>query len=217
MKTILFLEDDKILAETIIDLLSVENFKVIHVKDADSVLEATYKSSFDLYLFDVNVPNMNGFELLKLLRDSKDKTPTIFLTALSDIASLAKGFDVGADDYIKKPFDFDELLIRINAILKKYYDSVDSKISVNNYTFDFDKNELYKDDTFIPLSTYELKLSELFFKNLNKTLNKEFLIDELSYNKEMSGGSLRVYINKLRKVGLPIDTIKGVGYRLSSS
>ena len=217
MKTILFLEDDKILAETIIDLLSVENFKVIHVKDADSVLEATYKSSFDLYLFDVNVPNMNGFELLKLLRDSKDKTPTIFLTALSDIASLAKGFDVGADDYIKKPFDFDELLIRINAILKKYYDSVDSKISVNNYTFDFDKNELYKDDTFIPLSTYELKLSELFFKNLNKTLNKEFLIDELSYNKEISSGSLRVYINKLRKVGLPIDTIKGVGYRLSSS
>jgi len=217
MKTILFLEDDKILAETLIDLLSVENFKVIHVKDTDSVLEATYKSSFDLYLFDVNVPNMNGFELLKLLRDSKDKTPTIFLTALSDIASLAKGFDVGADDYIKKPFDFDELLIRINAILKKYYDSVDSKISVNNYTFDFDKNELYKDDTFIPLSAYELKLSELFFKNLNKTLNKEFLIDELSYNKEMSSGSLRVYINKLRKVGLPIDTIKGVGYRLSSS
>ena len=101
MDKILLLEDDEILSDSLIELLESEGFDVVHAKDGEDALQKTFEERFDLFLFDVNVPCIDGFELLKSLRDSDDKTPTIFLTALSDIASLAKGFDVGADDYIK--------------------------------------------------------------------------------------------------------------------
>jgi len=209
MKNILFLEDDEVLSESLIELLESEHFSIVHVKNGEEVLEKTFEEHFDIYLFDVNVPKINGFELLKQLRESGDSTPTIFLTALSDIDSLSKGFDVGADDYIKKPFDFDELVIRLNAIVKKQY-RIDT---IDDFTFNIDKNELYKEKRFISLSPYELSLTQLFFKNINKTVSKEILYDELS----LSDGSLRVHIAKLRKIGLPIVTIKGVGYRLGNS
>jgi len=218
MKKILFLEDDEVLAESLIELLEAEDFVITHVCNGEEVLEKTFHEHFDIYLFDVNVPDISGFELLKQLRDSGDETAAIFLTALNDIASLAEGFDVGADDYIKKPFDFDELLIRLQALLKKQYKSYSNKIKLLDFVFDIEKNELSKDGTFLPLSPYELTLTQLFFQNIDKTLTKEFLLEELSFaDKEMSDGSLRVHINKLRKLSLPITTIKGVGYRLSSS
>ena len=119
MPKILLLEDDIVLSETLIELLASEAFTVEHVSDGEMALDATFMRHFDLLLLDVNVPFVNGFELLKSLRDSGDKTPAIFITALTDVASLSRGFDVGADDYIKKPFDFDELLIRIHALLRK--------------------------------------------------------------------------------------------------
>jgi len=211
---ILLLEDDEILAESLIDLFEVEDFKITHATDGNGVLDSTFENSFDLYLFDVNVPVLNGFELLKSLRESGDSTPCIFLTALSDVASLSLGFDVGADDYVKKPFDFDELVVRIKALIKKRYNSYKEKIRFENLSFDLLKDELYKDDEFIPLPLSELKLTKLFFKNIAKTLPKEYILDELS---NISDGSLRVHINKLRKLELPIVTVKGVGYRFGSS
>lgn len=168
-------------------------------------------------MLDVNVPFLNGFELLKSLRSSGDVTPAIFITSLSDIASLAKGFEAGVDDYIKKPFDFDELIIRINALIKKAYHSYQNEIELDDFHFVIDKDELYNKSNFIALSPYELQITKLFFKNLNKTVQKEHFFEELAQGKEMSEGALRVHINKLRKIGLPITTIKGIGYRLASS
>jgi two-component system response regulator QseB len=215
MSKILLLEDDTVLSETLIELLESEGFTVIHVADGEAALDATFLQQFNLLLLDVNVPFLNGFELLKSLRESGDRTPAIFITSLSDVASLANGFDVGADDYIKKPFDFDELLIRIHALIKKSYNSYENEIKVNEFRFSIDKNELYNATAFIPLSPYELQLTSIFFKNLNKTVLKEELLNELSQGKEMSEGALRVHINKLRKIGLPITTVKGIGYRLA--
>jgi len=218
MTKILFLEDDEVLAESLIELLEAENFHITHVATGEAVLEKTFHEHFDIYLFDVNVADISGFELLKQLRDSQDTTVAIFLTALSDIASLAEGFDVGADDYIKKPFDFDELLIRLHAVVKKQYKSYTNEIQMENFVYNIEKRELSKKGEFIPLSPYELTLTQLFFKHIDTTLSKEYLLGELSYDdKEMSEGSLRVHMNKLRKVGLPIQTIKGVGYRLGKT
>jgi DNA-binding response OmpR family regulator len=217
MIKLLLLEDDHVLAESLIELLQSENFDIVHVVNSQEALNQTFLHYFDLFLLDVNVPLFNGFELLKNLRDSGDKTPAIFLTALNDIASLSKGFDVGADDYIKKPFDFDELIIRINAILKKQYHTYSNELILNDFHFFIEKNELYKSNIFIPLTPYELKLVLLFFKNMNTTLTKDFLIDSLADYKEMSEGALRVHITNLRKIGLPIVTIKGIGYRFASS
>ncbi len=217
MSKILLLEDDDVLSETLIELLEGEGFEVLHVEDGEEALDATFEQSFDLLLLDVNVPFLNGFELLKSLRDSGDMTPSIFITALSDVASLSKGFDVGADDYIKKPFDFDELLIRIKALLKKQYHTYANEIIVDEFRFVIEKDELYNGSAFVPIPPYELQITRLLFQNLNKTLPKERLLDLLNGEREMSEGALRVHINRLRKIGLPITTIKGVGYRLAST
>jgi len=209
---ILFLEDDTVLAESLIELLEDEGFEIVHVNDGESVLDKTYEKIFDLYLFDVNVDKINGFELLSSLRESKDTTPSIFLTAMGDIASIAQGFDVGADDYIKKPFEFEELLIRIKAILKKRYKTYDTQIEVGEFTFNVEKEELYKQKSFISLPPIELVIVKALFQNRTQTLSKDFLMD---ITESSSEGALRVHINKLRKIGLPIQTVKGVGYRLS--
>ncbi len=217
MSKILLLEDDDVLSETLIELLESEDFEVVHASDGEMALDATFVSSFDLMLLDVNVPFLKGFELLKSLRESGDMTPAIFITALTDVASLSQGFEIGADDYIKKPFDFDELLIRIKALLKKQYHTYANEIVVDDFRFVIEKDELYRGSLFVPLPPYQLHISRLLFQNLNKTLSKERLLNTLNEGKEMSEGALRVHINQLRKIGLPIITIKGIGYRLASS
>ncbi len=215
MKKILLLEDDEVLSETLIDLLEAEGFEVTHVKNGQEALDATFNKRFDVMILDVNVPNINGFELLKELREAGDKTIAIFLTALTDIDSLSHGFDIGADDYIKKPFDFDELLIRIKALLKKQSNS--SKVTLGAFSFDFEQEELYKDGKFVKLTPYERQIAKLLFKNIGKSVTKFELFDILNYGEEMSEGALRVHINSLRKIGLPIETLRGIGYRLEDA
>ena len=216
MKKILLLEDDEILSETLIELLEAEGFSLTHVKDGREALDATFVSQFDLMLLDVNVPFINGFELLKELREAGDKTGAIFLTALTDIDSLARGFEIGADDYIKKPFDFDELLVRIRALLKKQYNG-NSKIEIGDFIFDTQSEELYRDGKFIKLTPYETLITKILLKNRGNTISKYELLDLLNEGEEMSEGALRVHINSLRKIGLPIITLRGVGYRFEKA
>jgi len=217
MAHLLLVEDDENLAETLVELLELEGFQVTWVGDGEQALDVTFLHSYDLLLLDVNVPFVDGFELLQGLRDAGNTTPAIFITAMSDIASLSKGFEVGADDYIKKPFDFDELIVRIHSLIRKHLKISKNIISVNDYHFNIDSNELYQDKSFIALSPVELKLTALLFKHLNTTITKENILMELSDGEEASEGALRVHINKLRKHGLPIQTIKGIGYRLATS
>ncbi len=217
MAKLLLVEDDKNLAETLIELLELEGFQVTWVSDGEQALDATFMHAYDLLLLDVNVPFVDGYELLEGLRKSGDETPAIFLTAMSDIASLSKGFEVGADDYIKKPFEFDELFVRINSLIRKRLKIKENIIIADTFAFHIDTNELYQEEIFIPLSPVELKLTTLFFKQLNTTITKENILHKLSDGEEASEGALRVHINKLRKYGLPLQTIKGIGYRLAAS
>lgn len=214
MARILLLEDDKILSETLCELLESEGYDITLAMDGNSVLDLTASSHFELMLFDANVPDYNGFELLKMLRESGDTTPCIFLTSLHDIASLSKGFEVGADDYLKKPFDFDELLVRIGALLRKQFSAEKNELEYGTFTYKIASNELLKDGKLMLLTPQEQKLLALFFKRSDETIAKEELLYELDGENEASEGVLRVYITKLRKVGLEIQTIKGVGYRL---
>ena len=214
MTKILLLEDDTTLAETLIDLLSDEGYEIEWVRDGDSAVDMTCSKVFDLMLLDINVPGLDGFSTLQTLREGAINSPAIFISALDDIASLSKGFEVGANDYVKKPFDFDELLIRIQALIRQSHQSRQNTISLNEFTYQIDSGELYKGDKYVPLTDYEQRLMQLFFKYLNSTIKKEDILFELSSGEEASEGALRVRINKLRKIGLPIQTVKSVGYRL---
>jgi len=214
MARILLLEDDVILSETLVELLESEGYAITLATTGEEALELTYSHEFEIMLFDVNVPDINGFELLAMLRESGNTSPCIFLTSLSDIASLSKGFEVGADDYLKKPFDFDELIVRIKSLLRKSYSAKSNEVKYKNLVYRISTNELFQGATLFLLTPQEQKLLSIFFKRIDETITKPELLHELDSVNESSEGALRVYITKLRKVGLEIQTIKGVGYRL---
>ncbi len=211
---ILLVEDDLIIGESLKELLEDENFEVDWVKDGEEALGQTYDEQYDIYLFDVDIPFVDGFELLKSLRQSGDKTPCIFLTAKVDIESLSTGFELGADDYIKKPFDSDELLIRINTQLKKSFKSYNQTITYKNISYDIIEKTILQDGQSVLLSPTESKLFELFMKNKNKSITKEDIMYHLHDGEEGSEAVLRVQISKLKKLGLDIVNQRAVGYKL---
>ncbi len=210
---ILFVEDDLLFAESIVDLLEDSGYSVTHSPNADDALELIYSSRFELYLFDINLPITSGLELLRLLRDASDVTPAIFLTSHSDNRVLADAFDIGADDYVKKPFDTIELLCRIKSKIKK------STINVANITLDEVHRCVSVDDKRLHLSIKEYQLLVLMIKHIDQTVTKEMIIDELwSPSESVSDGAIRVYINRIKSEcnKLKIENIRGVGYRLVS-
>ncbi len=213
MQKILLLEDDKLFNETIEDFLEEEGFEVHSVLDPYSAMELSYESKFDLYLFDVNLPYESGFTLLKQLRNAGDKTPTIFLTSRSDKISLVEGFDVGADDYMKKPIDLDELLLRIRALLRRQLR--DEKIEIGEYVLDTQAKELHYNGEIIKVGVKAFELLMLLLKAKGEVVTMQSIEEELwSSNEEVSLGSVRVYVASLKKYFPNIENIRGVGYRL---
>ena len=209
-KKILLLEDDTLLAETLQELLSSEGYDVTLVLDGGAAADASYESSFDLYIFDINVPEINGLELLESLRGADDKTPAIFISALVDLNSISKGFAVGADDYIKKPFFPEELLIRVNAKLAQQSSTIDYQ----DLSYDPKTKMLRKDGSAIALGEVQERLFDLFIHNIDQVLDKEILLESLE---KPSPTALRVALTKLKQTtGLNIKNLRGVGYILES-
>jgi DNA-binding response OmpR family regulator len=205
-KKILLLEDDKLLAETLQELLVDEGYDVTLVLDGGAAADTSYDKAFDLYIFDINVPEINGLELLESLRGADDKTPAIFISALVDMNS----FEVGADDYIKKPFFPEELLIRVNAKLAQQVSTIDYE----NLSYDPKTKMLRKDGSAIALGEVQERLFDLFIHNIDQVLDKELLLESLE---KPSPTALRVALTKLKQTtGLNIKNLRGVGYILES-
>lgn len=215
---ILYLEDDLNLSQTIKEFLSDDGFFVTCVYDGEDALKEVYSSNYDMLLLDVNVPDINGFELLKELRDAKIMTPAIFITSLNGIEELSKGYESGADDYIKKPFELKELLLRINALLKREYKTQNSNIDITkNIKFNIYSNELRKDDKTIMLKQKESLLLKLLLKHKNELVGFDEIYQNVwNFDEEHSYMSLRTYIKELRKhIGKEqIISIKNIGYKL---
>ena len=205
-KKILLLEDDTLLAQTLHELIESEGYDVTLVSSGSEAADITYSDKFDLYIFDINVPDINGLELLEGLRGADDKTPTIFISALVDLNSISKAFKIGADDYIKKPFYPEELLIRINAKLI----SKSSAIIYNNLEYDPQTKTLKKDAKVLPLGEVQERLFDLFLHNIGNVLDKDILMECLE---KPSPTALRVALTKLKQTtGLHIRNLRGVGY-----
>ena len=139
MKSLL-LEDDIGLGDIMSEYLEDNDFELDLVYDGEEALDKAYETKYDLYIFDVNVPAIKGFDVLKTLRDNGDATPTIFVTSLNDIDDVSKGFESGADDYLKKPFELAELLLRIKNIQKRSFTQKRSTVIQidKDITFDID-------------------------------------------------------------------------------
>lgn len=217
MNKILFLEDDILFAESVIDFLEEEGYEVHFAPNGQSVLEATYENKFSLYLLDINVPLIDGMTCLKELRQVGDETPAIFLTSHKDKEILKNSFAIGADDYITKPFDIDELLLRIEAVLRRTKKTKHK--CVNLLCHDEVHKRILYDEVEIDLSKKEYELLLILMQHANNVVPRELMMDELwSCSESGSSGAIRVYINRIKQLipALEIENIRGIGYKLVS-
>ena len=216
-QNILLLEDDVQLSDTIKQFLEYSGYNVFPAYDALQAKDIVYENSIDLMLLDVKVPYQNGFEFLQELRNDENSTPAIFITSLNSVDDVTKGFDIGCDDYIRKPFALKELLVRVEASLKRNFGTTQNQIDLGNgYSFDIKGQYLLHENKQISLKSKETKLLRLFLKYPNELLSYERIFEVLwSYDEEPSQGSLRAYINTLRHIfgKKRIETIKHQGYR----
>ena len=216
---ILLLEDDVILNEIIEEFLLSLNYEVITAFDGNIAEELIYEESFDLLLFDVNIPNITGFELLKNIRQNNINIPIIFITSRHTADDVKIGFNSGCDDYIKKPFELSELQLRIENIKRLRQIDNHGQIKIDNDTFyNYEKKVITRNHEEFNLSKIEAKILEYFLKNKNKTIS----IDEISvnnwlYDEMPESTTIRTYIKNLRKKlnDETITTLKGIGYRFN--
>lgn len=206
---ILLMEDDEILCESLQEYLESEGFEVDVAHDGEEVYTLTFEKSYDLYIFDINVPKEDGFAVLKALKDADDDTPTIYITALTDINSIEKGFSLGAEDYIKKPFDPEELVIRIK---NRYLKPRSEVIRYGELVYDPVTRMLKKGEDTIGLGEVQQAILHALITQQGKVVNTYTLMNQLE---SPNPNALRVNIAKLKaRLGLEIKNIRGQGYIL---
>lgn len=217
MVRILLVEDDETLLDLISEYLGENGYDVTTSNNAKDALDLAYERNFDLLILDVKLPKGDGFSLLSSLRELGVSAPSIFTTSLNTIDDLEKGYKSGCDDYLKKPFELKELLIRIQALIKRNFShNNDEKVVISNeLSFHPQSKILSKNGEKISISSKESDLLALFLQNKGKILTKDEIFNKIwKFDEEPSELSLRVYIKNLRQI-LGKDAIlnrRGDGY-----
>ena len=217
MVRILLVEDDEILLDLISEYLSENGYDVTTSNNAKDALDLAYEQNFDLLILDVKLPKGDGFSLLSSLRELGVSAPSIFTTSLNTIDDLEKGYKSGCDDYLKKPFELKELLIRIQALLKRNFSHNNDELVVisNELSFHPQSKILSKNGEKISIPSKESDLLALFLQNKGKILTKDEIFNKIwKFDEEPSELSLRVYSKNLRQI-LGKDAIlnrRGDGY-----
>ncbi len=213
---ILLLEDDILLSEILTDELRENGFEVCLCEDAKSALESGYEQHFDLWIFDVKVPLgkdftkknqkstlANGFEVLRELRALGKTTPAIFLTSLAMLDDVKEGFLAGCDDYVRKPFEIDELLLRIHSLLKRRFahQQIQTLNLGGGFYFDIIQKTLFSNGVIISLTNKERELLALLLENRGKFVTQDMIFERIwNYDEMPTNMALRVYIKNLRKI-----------------
>jgi len=209
---ILLVEDDEFIGESIKDYFEFQGNKVDYFSNPNKLLEKINPNYYDIFLFDINMNGITGFELYKELKRYTD-TPVIFITAYSDIEHIEKAFNLGASDYIKKPFDFKELELRIKRLLFK----ATNIISVGeNYKFDLKTLKLFYKGKEVELTPNERYFLELLFQNVGQVVESEVIKDYIWEDKVVCDNTLRTQVKKLRsKLNENfIKNVRGTGYKI---
>jgi len=211
---ILLLEDDPVIADIVLEFLS-ESYLVECCFNSQEALLLAESESYDLYLFDINVPGISGLELLKSLREFNDTTPAIFMTAYQEVKYLREGFDAGANDFIRKPFELEELHARIENIKRQY--SIDEELALGNETFfnALTHKVRYRNEV-LALSAKESGVLHYLVVNRNRVVSTDEILQKLWDYDEMPGpDTIRTYIKSLRNMlgKERIINVRGEGYR----
>lgn len=224
---ILLVEDDENLGFVTKDNLEMEGFEVVWAKDGLAGFDDFCKADFDLCLLDVMLPKQDGFELGKAIRKVNDSIPLIYLTAKSLDPDKIQGFKIGADDYITKPFNFDLLVLRIQALLKRFFSTQTNKhlqkdvFELGSLVFDYKNQSLVGNGLEQHLTKKEAEMLRLLCLNQNELLTRELALKVIwGENDYFKGRSMDVFITKLRKYlkadpSLGITNVHGSGFKLT--
>jgi len=211
---ILLLEDEYSLRISIEEFLTDIGYQVDGFTDGEDALHAVYDKTYDLLLLDINVPSMNGLEMLQKLRQDAQHVPAIFLTSMTDIGALKEGYKRGCCDYMRKPFDLEELELRIEQALAKHSEDNGSLINIGcDITYDMKKSKLMQKDEEIVLRKTEKDMLEVLIKNKNAVVSTQMFQDAV-WGEYVEPATIRVQLNNLRKK-LPNSVIqnrRGLGY-----
>ncbi|MBE0496368.1 MAG: response regulator transcription factor [Campylobacterales bacterium] len=216
---VLVLEDDVLLGETLQDFLECYGYQAHVFHTGAKAIEASYRTRFDVYLMDINLPDMSGLECLRLLREGGDTTPAMVITSAKDTPTLLKGYAVGADDYVKKPFDLEELKCRIGALLMRSGFAHAPLVINETFCLDTRHKRVLKNGDELNVNPKDIELLTLLLEYRGKVVTKEMIIERLwSASKEPSEGALRVYVNNLKKIfgKEAITNVRGLGYRFEA-
>ena len=222
---ILVVEDEQNLNDIMVKRLILEKYGVDTCFNGNDALEYIFSTEYDVIVSDIMLPGIDGFEILKRIREKGIKTPVLLLTALDGIEDRVKGLDYGADDYLVKPFAFDELMARIRVLLRRNSTNGNSNasniFSIANLTVNCNSHDVFRDDVPIKLSTREFTILEYMIRNKERVLSRE-QIEQHIWNYDYEGGTnvIDVYIRYLRKKidkdfePKLIHTVRGIGYVL---
>lgn len=219
---ILIVEDEVALADALAQILYKNKYIADTCYDGESGLDNALTDIYDVIILDIMLPRMNGLDVLKNMRLNKISTPVILLTAKDEVSDKVKGLDLGADDYLTKPFATDELLARIRSIYRrKEKIIVENILSHDDVTLNLSTYELECNGNSVKLGLKEFSIMEFFLKNRGIVISKENLIEKIwGYESDAEYNNVEVYISFLRKKlahiksGVSIKTVRGVGYRL---
>jgi len=218
MIKILLLEDDYLYKVSMKEFLEELDFSVDAFENGDDALDSVFENSYDLLLLDIRVQGMDGFSLVEYIRKEGLNVPIIILTSLTDITNLSHGYELGCNDYIRKPFDMIELKFRIEQLLKNScFKTLDDYIMLPlDYNFDVKKNILYKDNNVIDLTNKESELVSFLVQNRGFFVSIESLHEKIWENKEISYSDIRMCIKRIREKTHKdfIKTKRFVGYKI---
>jgi DNA-binding response OmpR family regulator len=216
---ILLVEDDAMLADGLIRSLKQTGYSVDWTADGEEA-EATLRvQEFDLVILDLTLPNMDGLDILHVLRSRKIAVPVLIITARSDVDDRIKGLDLGADDYLTKPFEMGEFDARIRALLRRSHADGLSILSCGGLTLDMDARRAFKNNQPLDLPRREFDILEVLMSRHGWIISKDQIIDSISdFDDELTPSTVEIYIHRLRKKldasGVTIRTVRGVGYLL---
>ena len=224
---ILYVEDDKTLAFVTKDNLERKGYKVQHYENGQVALSNFMRGNFNLCILDIMLPKMDGFELAQNIRKINNEIPIIFLSAKSQTEDRIQGLEIGADDYLTKPFSIEELQLKIEVFIKrnKIDDSREKseQLIAGDFILDYNNQFLKNNDQEIKLTHRETLLVSFFFKNPNKLLKREELLLKIwGDDSYFNGRSLDVFVSRVRKYlksdnSLKIENVRSIGFRLSTN
>lgn len=219
MFKILVVDDDRALCRTVCSFLNQSGYEAIGCLSANEAYDEMYKTMFDVIISDIMMPGIDGFEFAKTVRSLNADIPILFMTARDDIASKQRGFRIGIDDYMTKPIDLDELVLRIGAILRRAKIASSKRIEVGDFTIDMDERTARFKDGEIQLTAREFDLLYKLLSYPKKTFTRTQLMDEFWDADTQTGvRTVDVYMTKLRAKlavcdSFEIQTVHGLGYR----